>query len=130
MAPVSVRLQHPNRMSDPFSTRVRADFPVFERRVGGRPIAFFDGPGGSQVPRQVADAVRDYLLMHNANAHGYFVTSEETDANNGLISTSSPIGKGLLGKQVGDEVKIPIPGGSRTMEILKLTTIHDSANDR
>ena len=63
-----------------FAARVRADFPVFERRVGGRPIAFFDGPGGSQVPRQVADAVRDYLLMHNANAHGYFATSEETDA--------------------------------------------------
>jgi transcription elongation factor GreA len=57
------------------------------------------------------------------------VTSEETDANNGLISTSSPIGKGLLGKQVGDEVKIAIPGGVRTMEILKLTTIHDAAND-
>ena len=67
-------------MSDPFSTRVRADFPVFERRVGGRPIAFFDGPGGSQVPRQVADAVRDYLLMHNANTHGFFATSQETDA--------------------------------------------------
>ena len=67
-------------MSDPFSTRVRADFPVFERRVGGQPIAFFDGPGGSQVPRQVANAVRDYLLMHNANTHGYFATSEETDA--------------------------------------------------
>jgi transcription elongation factor GreA len=53
------------------------------------------------------------------------VTSEEADANNGKISTSSPIGRGLLGKQVGDEVKITIPGGSRTMEILKLTTIHD-----
>lgn len=56
------------------------------------------------------------------------VTSEETDANNGLISTSSPIGRGLLGKQVGDEVKISIPGGMRTMEILKLTTIHDTTD--
>ena len=53
------------------------------------------------------------------------VTSEETDVNNGLISTSSPIGKGLLGKQVGDEVSIPSPGGVRTMEILSATTIHD-----
>lgn len=53
------------------------------------------------------------------------VTSEETDVNNGKISTSSPIGRGLLGKQVGDEVKIAIPGGSRTMEILSLSTIHD-----
>ena len=67
-------------MSDQFASRVRADFPVFERRIGGKPIAFFDGPGGSQVPRQVGDAVRDYLLMHNANTHGFFATSEETDA--------------------------------------------------
>ncbi len=53
------------------------------------------------------------------------VTSEETDVSKGLISTSSPIGRGLLGKRVGDEVKFPIPGGVREMEILKLTTIHD-----
>jgi transcription elongation factor GreA len=53
------------------------------------------------------------------------VTSEESDANNGLISTSSPIGKGLLGRQVGDEVRISIPGGVRMLEILRLTTIHD-----
>lgn len=53
------------------------------------------------------------------------VTSEEADANNGMISTASPIGRGLLGKQVGDEAKISIPGGTRTMEILKLSTIHD-----
>jgi transcription elongation factor GreA len=55
------------------------------------------------------------------------VTSEEADVNNGLISTSSPIGRGLLGSQVGDEVKIPIPGGEKTLEILKLTTIHDAS---
>ncbi|WP_031498541.1 GreA/GreB family elongation factor [Bryobacter aggregatus] len=55
------------------------------------------------------------------------VTSEETDAPNGLVSTSSPIGKGLLNKQVGDEVKIPIPGGEKEFEILRLKTIHDLA---
>jgi len=54
------------------------------------------------------------------------VTSEETDVSNGLISTSSPIGRGLLGKRAGDEVKISIPGGTRDMEIVKLTTIHES----
>jgi cysteine desulfurase family protein (TIGR01976 family) len=63
-----------------FPSRVRADFPVFERRVGGRPIAFFDGPGGSQVPGAVADAVRAHLLLHSANTHGEFTTSRETDA--------------------------------------------------
>ncbi len=54
------------------------------------------------------------------------VASEEADAANGLISTNSPIGRGLLGKKVGDEVSIPIPSGKRQMEILGLTTIHDS----
>lgn len=53
------------------------------------------------------------------------VTSEESDVANGLISTSSPIGRGLVGKEVGDMVKIQIPGGWREMEILRLTTIHD-----
>lgn len=54
------------------------------------------------------------------------VTSEEADVGKGLISTSSPIGKGLLGKTVGDEVRVLIPGGAREFEILELTTIHDS----
>jgi transcription elongation factor GreA len=55
------------------------------------------------------------------------VTSEEADAGKGCISTSSPLGRGMLGKEVGDVVKIQIPGGVREMEILRLTTIHDSA---
>lgn len=55
------------------------------------------------------------------------VTSEEADVANGKISTSSPIGKGLLGRRVGDTVKIQIPDGTREMEILSLTTIHDAA---
>jgi transcription elongation factor GreA len=54
------------------------------------------------------------------------VTSEDVDVSKGLISTSSPIGRGLLGKQVGDEVKIQIPGGLREMEIVELITIHQS----
>lgn len=53
------------------------------------------------------------------------VTSEDADVSKGQISTSSPIGKGLLGKQVGDVVRIQIPGGVREMEILELTTMHD-----
>lgn len=54
------------------------------------------------------------------------VLSEEADVAKGLISTGSPIGRGLLGKQVGDVVKIQIPNGAKEMEILELTTIHDS----
>ena len=52
------------------------------------------------------------------------VTSEEADATAGRISASSPIGRGLIGKEVGDVVKIQIPGGVREFEIVKLTTIH------
>ena len=54
------------------------------------------------------------------------VTSEDVDVAKGLISTSSPIGRGLLGKNVGDTVRIQIPGGVREMEIVELTTIHQS----
>ena len=56
------------------------------------------------------------------------VTSEQADVAKGLISTTSPIGKGLLGKQVGDTVKVQIPGGTREMEIVHLATIHDSTD--
>jgi transcription elongation factor GreA len=53
------------------------------------------------------------------------VTSEEADVAKGLISTSSPIGKSLMGKEEGDEVDIRTPGGRRSYEILKVTTIHE-----
>jgi len=54
------------------------------------------------------------------------VTSEDVDVSKGMISTGSPIGRGLLGKQVGDEVKIQIPGGTRELEIIELITIHQA----
>jgi transcription elongation factor GreA len=54
-------------------------------------------------------------------------TSEETDVNNGVISTSSPIGRSLLNKEVGDMVTIRIPGGIKEVEILSLKTIHDAS---
>ncbi|MFQ5927814.1 MAG: GreA/GreB family elongation factor [Terriglobia bacterium] len=53
------------------------------------------------------------------------VTPEEADAAQGLISTSSPIGRALLGKRVGDEVNVRTPAGPREFEIVELTTIHD-----
>jgi transcription elongation factor GreA len=57
------------------------------------------------------------------------VTSEEADAANGKISTTSPIGRALLGKEEGDVVKVQSPGGQKELEILKLTTIHEAAGD-
>jgi transcription elongation factor GreA len=72
---------------------------------------------GSQVV--VYDAKKEEQITYR------LVTSEEADVNNGKISTSSPIGKGLLGRKVGDEVKIQIPGGVRELEIVELQTIYD-----
>ena len=55
----------------------------------------------------------------------YLVTSEEADFAQGKISTASPIGKSLLGKEVGDTVKMQAPGGAKELEILKFETIHE-----
>ena len=53
------------------------------------------------------------------------VTSEESDPENGLISTVSPIGQALMGKEEGDEVRVKTPNGVRNFEISRLTTIHE-----
>ena len=58
---------------------IRAQFPALERTHGGFPVAYFDGPGGTQVPRSVVAAMDDYLFHHNANTHWRYPTSEETD---------------------------------------------------
>jgi selenocysteine lyase/cysteine desulfurase len=59
---------------------IRAHFPALTRMHDGFPVAYFDGPGGTQVPRPVVDAMDDYLFNHNANTHWRYPTSEETDA--------------------------------------------------
>ena len=64
----------------PETDAIRQHFPALERRHNGRRVAYFDGPGGTQVPRVVTDAVTDYLLHHNANTHWAYPTSIETDA--------------------------------------------------
>jgi transcription elongation factor GreA len=68
----------------------------------------------------VLDVKRDEKVTY------YLVTSEEADAANGKVSTTSPIGRAMLGKEVGDVVKVQSPGGVKELEILKLTTIHDA----
>ncbi|PYK39569.1 MAG: cysteine desulfurase-like protein [Verrucomicrobia bacterium] len=59
---------------------IRRCFPALARTHNGYPVAYFDGPGGTQVPRTVVEAVNDYLYRHNANTHWAYPTSEETDA--------------------------------------------------
>jgi cysteine desulfurase family protein (TIGR01976 family) len=58
---------------------IRAFFPALERRHAGHPVAYFDGPGGTQVSRQVVEAMTNYLYHHNANTHWQYPTSIETD---------------------------------------------------
>src|SRR5262245_57358566 len=61
-------------------TWARAQFPALAQAIDGRPAVFFDGPGGTQVPQRVIDAIADYLARSNSNTHGAFATSERTDA--------------------------------------------------
>src|SRR3712207_5402066 len=58
---------------------IRSQFPALGRRQGSTAVAYFDGPGGTQVPRVVVDAMADYLQHHNANTHWRYPTSAETD---------------------------------------------------
>ena len=67
----------------------------------------------------VLDVKRDEEITYN------LVTSEEADAANGKVSTTSPIGRALLGKEVGDVCRVLSPGGQKDLEILKFTTIHE-----
>jgi transcription elongation factor GreA len=73
---------------------------------------------GSEIV--VYDSTKDEKITYK------LVTSEESDVSLGLISTTSPIGRSLVGKQVGDVATVVTPGGKRELEVLKLTTIHDA----
>jgi selenocysteine lyase/cysteine desulfurase len=58
----------------------RKEFPSLERTYNGYPLAYLDGPGGTQVPQQVIDAVAWYYKTCNSNTHGFFITTNESDA--------------------------------------------------
>ena len=72
---------------------IRKHFPALDRIHNGHPVAYFDGPGGTQVPRTVVEAMSDYLYHHNANTHWAYPTSEETDA---IIESSRGVLADLL----------------------------------
>lgn len=78
---------------------IRAQFPALARCEGDVPVAYFDGPGGTQVPRSVADAMTYYLLHHNANTHWAYPTSAETDA---LLMQSREALADFLGATAGE----------------------------
>jgi len=69
---------------------------------------------------KVFDSTKDEEITYK------LVTSEEADVSKGLISTTSPIGRALLGKEVGDVSTVITPNGKRELEVLTLATIHDT----
>lgn len=73
---------------------IRNQFPALSQQINGQPVIFFDGPGGTQVPSSVIDAIAEYLVKSNANAHGAFATSQRTDA---LITSARAAIADLLG---------------------------------
>ena len=73
-------LEQTHRSEAASTAVIRKHFPSLLRRHGPQAVAYFDGPGGTQVPRPVIDAISDYLLNHNANTHWEYPTSAETDA--------------------------------------------------
>ena len=84
----------------------------------------------NNIPRDkvgLGSTVTIYDGTKNEEMEYQLVTSEESDVAAGKISTTSPIGRALLNKKVGDTAMVVTPGGSREMEILKLSTMHDLA---
>jgi transcription elongation factor GreA len=84
----------------------------------------------SNLPRDRAgygSRVRLLDLGNSKEIEYQLVTTEEADAAKGLISTTSPIGKALLGRQKGDEITVQTPAGEKAFEILSLRTIHDES---
>ena len=114
---MSVALKHTKASSPAAMTsteEIRRCFPALARTHNGYPVAYFDGPGGTQVPRIVVEAMNDYLYHHNANTHWTYPTSEETDA---IIDSGTQkvvfvsLGDGKFRPQ---EVKIGASDGDRS----------------
>jgi transcription elongation factor GreA len=104
---VRARLGQLKRRMAELSLVNMANIPKDKAAIGST-IVVFDSSKGEEI---------EYKL----------VTSEESDVTKGLVSTTSPIGRALLGRKVGDVSEVVTPNGKRELEVLKLTTIHDEA---
>jgi len=93
---------------------LRAEFPALARRQDGRPAAFLDGPGGTQVPQRVIDAVSDYYTHTNANAGGAFATSEASDA---MVDEAHAAVADFLGAASPEEIKFGYNMSTLTLHI-------------
>ncbi len=105
-------------------TIVQARLAMLRRRMGEIAMVNLD-----KIPSDRAGFGSTVHLLESTGATLVYqlVMPEDADATKGLISTTSPIGRAILNRQVGDEVKAPTPNGVREFEIVKLVTIHDEA---
>ena len=103
---------------------VNARIAMLKRRVGEISLMNLDriphGRAGFGSTVELKEANGDLVTYQ-------LVMPEEADAERGLISTSSPIGRAILNKEEGDEIVVKTPSGTRTFDLLKLTTVHDEA---
>lgn len=104
---------------------VRARLGQLKKRMGELSLVNMNN-----IPRDKA-ALGSTVLVYDSTKDEEIeyklVTSEESDVTKGLISTTSPIGRAIMGKKVGDTTTVVTPNGNRELEVLKLTTIHDEA---
>jgi transcription elongation factor GreA len=108
----------------------RQEFVKARVRELGRRLADLSMVNMNNIPKDkvgLGSTVKVYDNTKNEEMEYNLVTSEESDVAAGKISTTSPIGRALLNKKVGDTALVVTPNGKRELEILKLTTIHDEA---
>jgi transcription elongation factor GreA len=108
----------------------RQEFVKARLRQLGKRIADLSMVNMSNIPKDrvgLGSTVKVFDNTKNAEVEYKLVTSEESDVAAGKISTTSPIGRALLNKKVGDTATFVTPNGAREMEILTLSTIHDEA---
>jgi len=108
----------------------RQEYVKARVRQLGKRLADLSMVNMNNIPKDkvgLGSTVRVYDNSRNEEMEYNLVTSEESDVAQGKISTTSPIGRALLNKRVGDTAVVVTPNGKRELEILKLTTIHDEA---
>jgi transcription elongation factor GreA len=110
----------------------RQEFVKARVRQLGKRLAELSMINMNNIPKDkvgLGSTVKVYDNTKGEEVKYTLVTSEESDVAAGKISTTSPIGRALLNKKVGDEATVVTPNGKRELEILSLTTIHDEAED-
>ena len=102
---------------------VQARLAQLKKRISAISLVNFNN-----IPRDAVgfgSTVQLYDVEKEIEIQYKIVTSEEADVSKGMISTSSPIGRSLIGKKVGETASVQTPSGKKEFEVLKLTTIHD-----